>query len=145
MVEVDGAPHTEEVQARRDLARTRWLEARGLRVIRFWNIEVFTQPNEVAEAIYQRRRPPFDPLRGPPSPQGGKQSLRNPTASSSLLGDGGAGAPISAAVTEWGPSQRNVVVLLPDLRDLLVLEHAKAAGDAPARAAGLDDLVDIAA
>ena len=38
IVEVDGGQHAEEVE--RDEERTRWLESRGYRVIRFWNNEV---------------------------------------------------------------------------------------------------------
>jgi len=51
VVEVDGAPHTDDAQMRRDAARTRWLEAHGCRVIRFWNVEVFKHPHVVADAI----------------------------------------------------------------------------------------------
>jgi len=53
IVELDGAPHTDEEQAYRDAARTHWLEAHGCRVIRIWNIDVFNHPAEVTETIYQ--------------------------------------------------------------------------------------------
>jgi len=53
IIELDGAPHTEDEQTYRDAARTRWLEAHGCRVIRFWNTDVFRRPSEVTEAIYQ--------------------------------------------------------------------------------------------
>lgn len=51
IVEVDGEPHADEVRIRRDELRTRWLEVHGCRVIRFWNIEVFKQPDIVVDAI----------------------------------------------------------------------------------------------
>jgi hypothetical protein len=68
----------------RDLARTEWLEAHGCRVMRFWNIDVFKQPLEVTEAIYEAlTHPPSGPeftfgprlartRRGHLPPQGGK-------------------------------------------------------------------------
>jgi very-short-patch-repair endonuclease len=52
IVELDGAPHTDEEQMVRDAARTRWLEAHGCRVIRIWNVELFKHPNDITEAIY---------------------------------------------------------------------------------------------
>jgi len=88
IIEVDGQLHTEEARMYRDLARTQWLEAHGCRVIRFWNIDVFKQPLEVTEAIYEAlTHPPSGPsafdgivrLREAPAdksghlpPQGGK-------------------------------------------------------------------------
>jgi very-short-patch-repair endonuclease len=62
IVELDGGPHTEEEQMYKDAARTRWLEAHGCRVIRFWNTDVFKHPNEVLDAI-------CDALTRPPSVQ----------------------------------------------------------------------------
>jgi very-short-patch-repair endonuclease len=62
IVELDGDPHTEEEQMYKDAARTRWLEAHGCRVIRFWNVDVFKHPNEVLDAI-------GDALTHPPSVQ----------------------------------------------------------------------------
>ena len=53
IIELDGAPHTEEEQALRDIARTAWLETHGCRVMRIWNVDVFNRPTEVTEAIYQ--------------------------------------------------------------------------------------------
>src|SRR5579864_1568160 len=42
-------------------------------------------------------------------------------------------------------SQRNIIVLLPYLRDLFVPEHAQRADDAPACGMGTNDVVDITA
>ncbi len=53
IIELDGAPHTDEERTYRDADRTRWLETNGCRVIRFWNIDIFQRPTEVTEAIYQ--------------------------------------------------------------------------------------------
>lgn len=47
IVEVDGGPHNEEI----DADRTRFLEARGFRVIRFWNHEVLGNTQGAIEAI----------------------------------------------------------------------------------------------
>src|SRR5438105_14865767 len=41
--------------------------------------------------------------------------------------------------------QRDVAVLLPDLRYLLVAQHAQRAGDAPPRGMRPDHVIDIAA
>jgi len=49
VVELDGGRHAE--RAERDAARTAWLEARGYRVIRFWNNEVAGNPAGVLDAI----------------------------------------------------------------------------------------------
>ncbi|HJW46967.1 MAG TPA: endonuclease domain-containing protein [Lysobacter sp.] len=48
VIELDGSQHNEEV----DAARTRFLDARGLTVLRFWDNEVLTQTEAVVEAIF---------------------------------------------------------------------------------------------
>jgi 5-methyltetrahydrofolate--homocysteine methyltransferase len=55
VVEVDGEIHT--TQEGYDQARQRHLEARGLRVIRFSNEEVFTNLAEVKNAIFSACNP----------------------------------------------------------------------------------------
>jgi very-short-patch-repair endonuclease len=52
LIEVDGGQHGEAENASRDEARTRWLEAEGYRVIRFWNNEIINNIDGVMEAIY---------------------------------------------------------------------------------------------
>jgi len=52
LIEVDGGQHGEEQNAKRDEARTRWLEAEGYRVIRFWNNEVINNIDGVMEVVY---------------------------------------------------------------------------------------------
>ena len=54
VVEVDGGQHSEQVA--RDEVRGRWLEARGYRVIRFWNNEVLGNTEGVVLAILQALR-----------------------------------------------------------------------------------------
>jgi very-short-patch-repair endonuclease len=49
---VDGTFHGDKEQGAHDQERTRWLEARGCRVIRFWNKHVFMYPDRVVDAIY---------------------------------------------------------------------------------------------
>lgn len=50
-VELDGSQH---IASLADMRRTRWLEARGWTVLRFWNNEVAQNPDGVAEAILLR-------------------------------------------------------------------------------------------
>ena len=49
IVELDGGQHQE--QADYDNERTRWLESRGFKVIRFWNDDVLKETDGVLEAI----------------------------------------------------------------------------------------------
>ena len=49
VIELDGASH--EVRIVRDVARTQWLEAKGYRVVRFSNTDVFEHTDAVLEAI----------------------------------------------------------------------------------------------
>ncbi|UGB37623.1 endonuclease domain-containing protein [Frateuria soli] len=51
-VELDGSQHGEDI----DAARTRFLEGRGLRVVRFWDNEVLQQTDAVLEAILRTAR-----------------------------------------------------------------------------------------
>ena len=51
IVELDGGQHNEVAQTAYDRERTAWLQAQGLRVIRFWNHEVETDLVGVLEAI----------------------------------------------------------------------------------------------
>ena len=48
VVEVDGGQYAESAS---DAARTRWLEARGYRVVRFWNNDVLANTEGVLLAI----------------------------------------------------------------------------------------------
>ncbi len=59
VVEVDGGQHAEQLHD--DDKRTRWLEAQGYRVLRFWNNDVLVNTNVVVQAIFDsvlRNRPP---------------------------------------------------------------------------------------
>jgi very-short-patch-repair endonuclease len=49
IIELDGGQHAERVE--HDRERTRWLESRGYRVIRFWNNQMLTETETVLEAI----------------------------------------------------------------------------------------------
>ncbi len=51
IVGVDGVTHGEDHQVSHDLRRTRYLESQGYRVLRVWNIEVFTNLDGVLTAI----------------------------------------------------------------------------------------------
>jgi very-short-patch-repair endonuclease len=49
VVELDGGHHAQRRQ--QDQERTAWLEARGYRVLRFWNTEVLQNPDGVLALI----------------------------------------------------------------------------------------------
>jgi very-short-patch-repair endonuclease len=49
IVELDGGQHAQQTMA--DESRTRFLESRGYRVLRFWNNQVMTQLDAVLEEI----------------------------------------------------------------------------------------------
>jgi very-short-patch-repair endonuclease len=65
IVEVDGSQHGRDDLLKRDEARTRWLEAEGYRVLRFWNNDLTTNMDGVLEAIYAAiyGSPSAEPLR----------------------------------------------------------------------------------
>ncbi|MGH7033794.1 MAG: endonuclease domain-containing protein [Stellaceae bacterium] len=48
VIEADGSQHAE---SEADVRRTRWLEARGWRVLRFWNNEILHNRDGVVETI----------------------------------------------------------------------------------------------
>ncbi len=60
VVEVDGGQHAESAS---DVVRTRWLEAQGYRVIRFWNNDVLGNTEGVLLSILDALRacPPSRP------------------------------------------------------------------------------------
>ena len=49
VIEVDGGQHAERRD--RDDVRSEWLNARGYRVLRFWNGDVLENPDGVLEAV----------------------------------------------------------------------------------------------
>jgi very-short-patch-repair endonuclease len=52
IIEVDGSQHGRDDNLKHDEARTRWLEAEGYRVLRFWNNDLTNNMDGVLEAIY---------------------------------------------------------------------------------------------
>ena len=50
IVELDGGQHAEQLH--NDEQRTRWLEAQGYRVLRFWNNDVLANTEAVAQAVF---------------------------------------------------------------------------------------------
>jgi len=52
IVEIDGSQHADEPNKSNDDARTRWLEAEGYRVLRFWNNDLTENLDSVLETIY---------------------------------------------------------------------------------------------
>jgi very-short-patch-repair endonuclease len=57
VVEIDGSQHFELANAKRDEARTEYLEGRGLRVIRFNNLEVLQETQAVLSVIFEALTP----------------------------------------------------------------------------------------
>ena len=57
VIEVDGSQHFEGVGVSYDAERTKYLEARGLTVMRFNNAEVLAETEAVLEAILEAVRP----------------------------------------------------------------------------------------
>ncbi|MFZ5679073.1 MAG: endonuclease domain-containing protein [Bradyrhizobiaceae bacterium] len=76
VVEADGSQHADSA---RDAARDHDLEARGFRVLRFWNNEILQNPSGVAEVILAAasNSPSPGELRSPPSPTGGEGSKKS--------------------------------------------------------------------
>ena len=74
IVELDGGQHVEA--AVYDESRTRFIEAQGYRVLRFWNHEVLTQTDAVRERILQALQE--DSPHPNPLPQAG-EGARQPT------------------------------------------------------------------
>ncbi len=72
VIEIDGGQHAERASA--DAERTRFIEAEGYRVLRFWNNEVLTNIDGVLEAIQSALTTTPTP---DPSPQGGGERWRS--------------------------------------------------------------------
>ena len=51
VIEVDGGQHADDCAVIRDDRRTRWLESRGYRVLRFWNNDVLQNLEGVWQLI----------------------------------------------------------------------------------------------
>ncbi len=52
IVELDGGQHYSMLRMKHDKMRTRWLGARGYRVVRFSNADLLKTPDAVTEAIW---------------------------------------------------------------------------------------------
>src|SRR5690242_15841472 len=65
IVEIDGGQHFENEQEKRDGRRTRFLEGKGYRVLRFSNLDVMSNRNGVLERIAEAVQAPAAP--SPPS------------------------------------------------------------------------------
>jgi very-short-patch-repair endonuclease len=61
-IELDGDQHGDPVNVRKDTVRTGWLNAHGVRVIRFWNADLRSDINPALDII-------LDALRAPALPQ----------------------------------------------------------------------------
>jgi adenine-specific DNA-methyltransferase len=52
ILEIDGGQHAQQIEY--DAKRTRWLEAIGFRVVRFWNHDLYEASEAVAELIWRK-------------------------------------------------------------------------------------------
>ena len=78
-IEVDGGQHDFSAVRKRDQERTKWLEAKGIRLIRFWNNDVLgnldgvlSEIARISETLCARRATPTPTL--PLSGGGGRRS-----------------------------------------------------------------------
>ncbi|NLU46341.1 MAG: endonuclease domain-containing protein [Euryarchaeota archaeon] len=53
VIEVDGGQHAERSQEEADQERDTWLREQGLRVLRFWNIQIMNDTETVLRAIHE--------------------------------------------------------------------------------------------
>ena len=63
IVELDGGQHANQQEA--DAERTRWLESRGFRVVRFWNNDVLTNIAGLMQEIEKELNASSPPLPNP--------------------------------------------------------------------------------
>ncbi|WP_374090952.1 DUF559 domain-containing protein [Methylomicrobium lacus] len=65
-IELDGGQHNSDPGRARDRQRSRFLEQQGIRILRFWNNQVFQEAESVLEAIFRavtvNRPSPLTPL-----------------------------------------------------------------------------------
>lgn len=67
VIELDGGQHADQTDY--DQARTRFLEARGYRVLRIWNNDLSLRMNEALDEILRVLRTPHPAAAQPPSPR----------------------------------------------------------------------------
>ena len=67
VIELDGSQHGRTEDVAYDTARTKWLEARGYRVLRFANFDVIDNMEGVLEGIWQVLEDCNRPLPEPPA------------------------------------------------------------------------------
>src|ERR1700682_375722 len=69
-IELDGGEHNEESNEALDAQRTEGLRAKGYRVLRFWNSDVFTDIDSVTETIFNELQLPplWEGLANSPTP-----------------------------------------------------------------------------
>ena len=77
VIELDGGQHGEDKHRSRDEIRDSTVRSEGYRVMRFWNTDVLTDVDLIAESILAQLKaetvPPPGRLRRPASPRGGGQ------------------------------------------------------------------------
>ena len=75
VIEVDGGQHNEAAHAAADATRAAYLNAKGYRVLRFWNNEVLENVDGVLETIDQALKLTSPPTPDPSPPTGGGENV----------------------------------------------------------------------
>jgi very-short-patch-repair endonuclease len=78
IVEVDGGHHARQPYSQRDSVRDAFFDAKGFRVMRFWNSDVDGNIEGVIETIVAKLSPPTPTGRFPvdPTPKGGGEKAK---------------------------------------------------------------------
>jgi very-short-patch-repair endonuclease len=63
-LELDGGQHGESDQTRYDAARDAWLRSQGFKVLRFWNHQVMSEWEIIADPLWDK----LQRLPSPPTP-----------------------------------------------------------------------------
>jgi very-short-patch-repair endonuclease len=80
VVEIDGSQHSREDTLLHDYHRTKWLRAKGYRVVRFTNYDVLKHTSSVVETIWGTISPPVHREFGKPSSSGERPPSVAPSA-----------------------------------------------------------------
>ena len=102
VIELDGGQHATAVEA--DAMRTRYVQARGFRVIRFWNNEVLENMGGVWEAIAKELKIPLTPTLSPKG-RGGRAPLTPTLSPKGRVGRRSLPLPLAGEGRGEGPSR----------------------------------------
>jgi type III restriction enzyme len=123
-IELDGSGHLEEDRAAYDEARTKDLQALGVRVIRFWNNQVFQETRAVLDEIAKELRSPSPPLPlgkgGSPHLQSFEETLPLPLGEGRGEGGRGEGEIINLIIEVSGEARKDKAAKVSTSRNLWI-------------------------